>query len=163
MKETPEEKKARLAKEALEAANNAKATEVAKPIPLKTEEVTNLTKLSPAGNESEIEMESKKQYSSLAPGLQKSVEEQEAGGHPGSEVGGVTRGNLASELASAVQDITGKIKDKKMQNVESVLANKKFLASDPRVAALVNHPEFIKKFPDFWQKVSQKAGLKVRP
>lgn len=159
MNETPEEKKARLAKEAADAAaaNKTDTQTVSEP-PKKLEEVKKLIDL----GGSELESEAKRQYPSLESALKKSAEEEAAGGHPSTEFGGATKGNLAAGLAHAVQDIMGKIKEKNMGNVETVLANKKFLASNPEVASLVNHPVFMQKFPDFWQKISQKAGIKLR-
>lgn len=162
MNETPEEKKERLAKEALAAANKQKGTEETKPTSSKSDEVADLINLSPQGNKSELEVEASSQYPSLESALKKSAEEEAAGGHPSREFGGAMKGNLAAGLAHAVQDIMGKIKEKNMGNVETVLANKKFLASNPEVASLVNHPVFMQKFPDFWQKIAQKAGIKLK-
>ena len=161
MNETPEEKKARLAKEAADAAaaNKTDTQTVSEP-PTKLEEVKKLIDL---GGGSELENEAKRQYPSLESSFRKSADEEAAGGHPSREFGGAMKGNLAAGLAHSVQSIMQKIQDKKMGNLATVLANKKFLASDPEVGALVNHPEFIKKFPDFWQKIAKKSGIFIQP
>jgi hypothetical protein len=46
--------------------------------------------------------------------------------------------------------------------VETVLDNKYFLAAYPEVAPVVNHTVFLQKCPDFWQKIAQKAGIKLK-
>lgn len=115
--------------------------------------------LSPANNTSELENEALRQAPQLSEQLKKSLELQEAGQE--GQIGGKTGGNLAAGLSYAMDDIEKKIKDKGLNSEAAIIANKEFLLSDPKTRSLITHPVFMQKFPDFWQKISQKSGVKL--
>lgn len=97
-----------------------------------------------------------RQLSSLEGQLAESAAMEARGKRPEEEFrGGRTHGNLAAGLAEAIQDISSKIQSHPdLNSTRALKENTKFLLSDPKVRALVEHPEFQKMYPDFWNRMS---------
>ena len=62
----------------------------------------------------------------------------------------------SSDLSSAILDIQNKLKEHPELNTVAALKNaKNYLLKDPKTRALIEHPEFQKMFPDFWDRINQ--------
>jgi len=100
--------------------------------------------------------EALRQLPSLEGQLSESAAMEAKGKSPEEEFrGGRTQGNLAAGLAEAIQDISSKIQSHPdLNSTRALKDNSKFLLNNPKVRALVEHPEFQKMYPDFWNRMS---------